>query len=211
MYWNGAGSEAAALTMTVYSRAPFSRRVSTDLGHGRGLLADRDVDALDRLVRPQNGFCAMIASSAIAVLPVWRSPMISSALAAADRRHRVDRGDPGVERLLHGLARHDVGRLELQAPALLSDGIDPLSSNGRPKASTTRPRKPSPTGIERIFPVCLHRIALLDREASPRTMQPISSSSRLNASPRSSPGTRAARSPSLVAGRTRGRSRPRTR
>jgi len=43
------------------------------LRHGRPLLADRDVDA-DHVL----AFWLMMVSSAIAVLPVWRSPMISS-------------------------------------------------------------------------------------------------------------------------------------
>src|SRR5207248_8314662 len=40
------------------------------------------------------------------------------ALAPADVRHRVDRLDPGLERLLHGLAVDDTGRLELERPRL---------------------------------------------------------------------------------------------
>src|SRR5262249_37426679 len=40
------------------------------------------------------------------------------ALAAADVRHRVDRLDPGLQRLLHRLALDDARRLELERPAL---------------------------------------------------------------------------------------------
>src|SRR3972149_580943 len=37
----------------------------------------------------------------------------------------------------------------------VSAEMGPLPSIGRPSASTTRPRKPSPTGTERIRPGCL--------------------------------------------------------
>src|SRR5581483_5317793 len=40
------------------------------------------------------------------------------ALAAADVRHRVDRLDPRLQRLLHRLALDDAGRLELERAAL---------------------------------------------------------------------------------------------
>src|SRR5439155_25088746 len=38
------------------------------------------------------------------------------ALSATDRRHRVDRLDTEVERLLHRLPLHDGGRLHLELP-----------------------------------------------------------------------------------------------
>ena len=44
------------------------------------------------------------------------------ALAAADRGHRVDGLDAGLQRLLHGLALDDAGRLELERSALI--GLD---------------------------------------------------------------------------------------
>ena len=40
------------------------------------------------------------------------------ALAPADRRHRVDRLDAGLQRLLHRLALHHARRLQLQGPPL---------------------------------------------------------------------------------------------
>ena len=52
----------------------------------------------------------MIVSIAIAVLPVWRSPMISSRWPRPIGIMRVDRLDPGLERLLHRLAVDDAGR-----------------------------------------------------------------------------------------------------
>ena len=79
----------------------------------RALLADRDVDAdhvstalVDDRVHGERG----LAGRAVAddQLP----------LAAADRGHRVDRLQPGLERLDHRLALDDTGRLELERPAL---------------------------------------------------------------------------------------------
>ena len=66
--------------------------------------------------------------------------------------------------------------------------IGPLPSSGTPRGSITRPRNPSPTGIDRILPVCLTRSPSSIWEDSPRMMQPISSSSRLNARPSTPPG-----------------------
>ena len=40
-------------------------------------------------------------------------------LAAADRDHRVDRLDAGLQRLVHALAVHDAGRLQLERAASL--------------------------------------------------------------------------------------------
>src|SRR5207248_7584774 len=65
------------------------------------------------------------------------------ALAAADVRHRVDRLDPGLQRLLHGLALDDAGRLELERAALVAldralavervaERIDDAAEQGRP-------------------------------------------------------------------------------
>jgi len=62
--------------------------------------------------------------------------------------------------------------------------ISPLPSSGWPSGSTTRPRKPSPTGTERISPVRRTRWPSSIRVKSPRMTTPISRSSRLRASPR---------------------------
>ena len=55
-------------------------------------------------------FWLMMASSATAVLPVWRSPMMSSRCPAPDRHHRVDGLQPRLHRLAHGLAGDHAGR-----------------------------------------------------------------------------------------------------
>ena len=80
-----------------------------DLGDGRGLLADRHVDAdhvLALLVQDRVDEDRGLAGGAVADHEL--------ALATTDRNHRVDRLDPGLERLLHGLAVDDAGRLELE-------------------------------------------------------------------------------------------------
>src|SRR4029079_11160444 len=81
-------------------------------------------------------FWLMIVSTAMAVLPVWRSPMISSrspgplrrnsavglvslALAAADRDERVDGLDAGLDRGVDRLADDDARRDALDGPGLL--------------------------------------------------------------------------------------------
>ena len=45
----------------------------------------------------------------MAVLPVWRSPMISSRLAATNGNHGVDGLDAGLQRDIHTLTRDDAG------------------------------------------------------------------------------------------------------
>ena len=84
-----------------------------DLRHGRALLADRDVDAdqvaaalvEDRVDRDRGLAGAAVADDQLA-------------LAAADVRHRVDRLDAGLQRLLHRLALNDARRLPLDGARL---------------------------------------------------------------------------------------------
>ena len=75
------------------------------------------------------------------------------ALAAADRGHGVDRLDAGLQRLLDRLALDDRGRLQLEGAARLRPRSRRGRRSGCPSGSTTRPRKPSPTGTDRISPV----------------------------------------------------------
>ena len=86
-------------------------------GHGVGdrrlLEADGDVDALhaeaplvdDRVDRDRGLAGLAVADDQLA-------------LATADRGHRVDRLDAGLERLVHRLAADDAGRLDLHAAVL---------------------------------------------------------------------------------------------
>ena len=60
----------------------------------------------------------MIASTPIAVFPGAAVADDQLALPPADRDHRVDRLEPGLERLVHRLALDDARRLELERARL---------------------------------------------------------------------------------------------
>ena len=80
------------------------------------------------------------------------------ALAAADRDHRVDGLDAGLERLVDGLALDDARRLD-SIGAVAAVSIGPLPSIGWPSGLTTRPRSASPTGTCTIRPVVLDTVS----------------------------------------------------
>ena len=84
------------------------------------------------------------------------------ALAAADRHHRVDRLEAGLQRLLDRLAIDDAGRDAARSARTASSTIGPLPSIGWPSALTTRPSSSSPTGTEMMRPVRLTGVAFLD-------------------------------------------------
>src|SRR5690606_38620589 len=96
-----------------------------DAGDGRALLADRDVDAAQLLLRvaglPVGALVVdrVDADLGLAGLAVADDQL---ALAAADRGHRVDGLDAGLDRLADRLAAHDVGGLELELAVAL--GLD---------------------------------------------------------------------------------------
>ena len=75
-------------------------------------------------------FWLRIVSIATVVLPVLRSPMISSRWPRPIGRHRVDGLDAGLQRLVHGLAADDAGRLHLEAALPRCCAIGPLPSIG---------------------------------------------------------------------------------
>ena len=84
------------------------------LRDGRALLADGHVDALHALtllVQDRVDRDRRLAGLAVADDQL--------ALAPADRRHRVDGLDAGLQRLVHGLATGDAGRLDLEAAQLV--------------------------------------------------------------------------------------------
>src|SRR5205814_5652157 len=96
-----------------------------ELGNGRALLADRDIDAiqLDVLVRlrverflVQNG---VERDRGLAGLAVADDQL---ALATADRDQRIDRLEAGRHRLVDRFARNDAGRLDVDALAF--GGLD---------------------------------------------------------------------------------------
>ena len=88
-----------------------------DLHHGGHALPHRDVDALQVLVLVVDD--RVDADRRLAGLAVADDQL---ALAAADVRHRVDRLDAGLHRLLHRLAVNHAGRLELRRARLV--GVD---------------------------------------------------------------------------------------
>src|SRR5690606_26489692 len=89
------------------------------------LLPHRDVDAADLLVRVAGLPVLLLvddgvhADGRLARLPVTDDQL---PLAPADRRHRVDGLDAGLQRLLDRLPLHDGGRLQLERAAL--GGLD---------------------------------------------------------------------------------------
>ena len=141
----------------MYSSAPCSRERLDGLRDRRALLADRDVDALHALTLLVQD--RVDRDGGLAGLAVADDQL---ALTAADRRHRVDGLDAGLQRLVHRLAADDAGRLDLEAAELGPAAIGPLPSIGAPSAFTTRPSSASPTGTERMRPVALTELAFLD-------------------------------------------------
>src|SRR5690242_10278322 len=129
----------------------------------------------------------MIVSMAMAVLPVCRSPMISSrwprpiGVMASMALIPVCSGSLTFWRCTTDGACSSSSRSSVPS-------ISPLPSSGTPSGSTTRPRNPSPTGTDNTSPVrrtCWPSSTLLK---SPRMTTPISRRSRLSARPRIPPG-----------------------
>ena len=127
-----------------------------DLRHGGGLLPDRDVDAdhvaaalVDDRVDADRG----LAGAAVADDQL--------ALAAADRDHRVDRLEPGLERLRDRLPRDDARRLELERSALIA--LDrPLAVERVPERVDDATEEAFADGHAHHRAGALHRLALLD-------------------------------------------------
>src|SRR5215469_10861970 len=135
----------------------------------------------------QLDFWLMMVSMAMAVLPVCRSPMISSrwprpiGVIASIALMPVCSGWLTLARWTTEGACSSSARRTVPS-------ISPLPSSGTPSGSTTRPRKPSPTGTESTSPVrrtCWPSSTLVK---SPRMTTPISRTSRLSARPRIPPG-----------------------
>ena len=128
----------------------------------------------------------MIVSMATVVLPVLRSPMISSrwprpiGVMASMALMPVWSGScTGLRPMMPG------AWISMRRSWTLVSG--PLPSTGMPRASTTRPSRPSPTGTERIWPVAFTAWPSWTAPPSPRITAPIDSSSRLRARPRMPP------------------------
>ena len=107
----------------VFERAVLLEHLD-ELGDGRALLADGDVDAIELLA-----LVAALVERLLVEDGVDRDGGLAGlavaddqlALAAADRDHRVDRLEAGRHRLVHRLARNDAGRLDVDAGALVGD------------------------------------------------------------------------------------------
>ena len=124
---------------------------------------------------------------ATAVLPVWRSPMISSRwprpigirLSIALRPVCI-----GSCTDLRGMMPGAFTSTRLRVGA----AIGPLPSIGLPRASTTRPSRPLPTGTSTMAPVRLTVSPSLMSRSSPKITTPTLSVSRFSAMPLMPPG-----------------------
>src|SRR5215208_2312096 len=130
----------------------------------------------------------MIVSIAIAVFPVWRSPMISSRwprpigiIESIALRPVCIGSDTGCRWTTPGA----LCSAERVSVVLMS----PLSSSGRPSGSTRRPSSSSPTGISSSLPVRFTVSSSDTLSHSPKSTAPTLSSSRLSASPTTSCGS----------------------
>jgi hypothetical protein len=140
-----------------------------------------------------------MASMAIAVLPVLRSPMISSrwprpmGIMLSIALMPVCRGSVTGWRWAMPGAAHSSGR---------RSGVSttPLPSSGRPSGSTTRPMSGSPTGTERSSPLRRTWSPSLMPRYSPRMTTPTELSSRLNTCP-AAPLANSTRSPAMAPAR----------
>ena len=121
-YLKPAGSEAGSRDdrRVLHGAGVFERAL--DGGDRRALLADGDVDAAHLLVGVAGLPVGLLVDDRVdrdrglAGLAVADDQL---ALAAADRDHRVDGLDAGLHRLVHALALHDAGRLQLERAAAL--------------------------------------------------------------------------------------------
>ena len=92
---------------------------------------------------------------AIAVLPVLRSPMISSRWPRPIGVMASMALIAGLHRLVDRLPVGDAGGGRLDQPGLCSVTIGPLLSIGTPSGLTTRPTMASPTGTRSSSPVAV--------------------------------------------------------
>ncbi len=130
-----------------------------------------------------------MVSIAIAVLPVWRSPRISSrwprpiGISASITFRPVCSGTVTGARSMMGAAGRSIG-------SRASACTGPQPSSGRPSGSMTRPSSPSPTATSITRPVRSTSAPARRWVWSPSSTTPMSSSSRLKAMPKTSPGNR---------------------
>src|SRR5258706_11184984 len=125
----------------------------------------------------------MIVSTATAVLPVWRSPMISSrwprptgTIASMAFRPVCTGCETDWRAITPGAT------FSMTSVSLALTG--PLPSMGWPSEFTTRPRSSGPTGTDRILPVVFTASPSVMCSYSPRITAPTESRSRLSARPK---------------------------
>ncbi len=125
----------------------------------------------------------MIVSIATAVLPVWRSPMISSrwprpigTIESIDFRPVCTGCDTDWRAITPGAT--------FSMTSVILALIGPLPSIGAPSALTTRPISSGPTGTERMLPVHLTVSPSEMCSYSPKITAPTESRSRFSARPK---------------------------
>src|SRR4051812_31647515 len=129
----------------------------------------------------------MIVSTPMVVLPVWRSPMISSrwprpiGIIESIALMPVCSGSTTGWRWTTPGALNSAGRVSEYS-------ISPLPSSGLPSGSTMRPSRPSPTGISSSVPVRLTVSPSTILSQSPNSTAPTLSDSRFRARPVTSCG-----------------------
>ena len=129
-------------------------------------------------------FWFRIVSSAMVVLPVLRSPMISSRWPRPTGMSESIDLMPVCIGSCTGLRPVMPGAwISMRRGCTLVSG--PLPSTGSPSGLTTRPSRPSPTGTDKMSPVATTVWPSSMPSTSPRTTAPIESSSRLRARPTS--------------------------
>src|SRR5438309_5433723 len=124
----------------------------------------------------------MMVSTATAVLPVWRSPMISSRWPRPIGTIESIALSPVCTGSFTDCRSTTPGAMRSIAANLLVPS-GPLPSIGCPSALTTRPSSSSPTGTEMMRPVRLTRSPSLISLNSPSSTAPTLSSSRFSAMP----------------------------
>ena len=127
----------------------------------------------------------MIVSIATAVLPVWRSPMISSRCPRPTGTSESTALSPDSIGSCTDWRAMIPGAFTSMRWRVTSPEIGPLPSIGSPRPSTTRPRSPSPTPMSMIAPVRFTVSPSLIARSLPKTTTPTLSFSRLSAIPRS--------------------------
>ena len=127
-------------------------------------------------------FWLMIVSIATAVLPVWRSPMMSSrwprpigTIESIDLRPVCTGWPTDLRAITPGAT------FSMTSVSFVSTG--PLPSIGWPSALTTRPISPVPTGTSRMRPVHFTVSPSVMCSYSPRMTAPTESRSRFSARP----------------------------